>query len=257
EQEARMSAILERSYEAFIAIDGEGRITDWNKQAEHTFGWSNEEVCGLQLSQVIIPPTYREAYTKGLQRLKEAGEGQLGNRSIEALALHRNGYEFPVELSVTPIRIASSLSICAFLRDITDRRRLIDELALARDRAQAASRSKSQFVANISHEIRTPMNGIIGMSTILLKTSLNKKQFEHVNTIRDAANSLLTIINDILDLSKIEAEKVELESIAFAPTGLVERVGELLASQAESKGLLLMTFVAPQVPAELHGDPER
>src|SRR5262249_31387659 len=115
EQEARMSAILERSYEAFIAIDGEGRITDWNKQAEHTFGWSNEEVCGLQLSQVIIPPTYREAYTKGLQRLKEAGEGQLGNRSIEALALHRNGYEFPVELSVTPIRIASSLSICAFL----------------------------------------------------------------------------------------------------------------------------------------------
>src|SRR5262249_32934425 len=137
------------------------------------------------------------------------------------------------------------------MRDITERRKLIEDLAQARDKAQEVSRLKSQFLANMSHEIRTPMNGIIGMSNILLKTNLSANQLNYVHTIRDAGKSLLAVINDILDLSKIEAEKIEFELVPFDLTTLVESVAELLAAQASTKGLLLMTFVSPQVPALL------
>jgi len=256
-QELRTSLILQRTHEAFIAIDQEGCITDWNSQAEKTFGWTELEAIGSLLTDTIIPPSYREAHKQGLARYLKTGQGQIINRTIEVPALHKDGREFPVELSVTPIEIGETLSFCAFLRDITERKRLIGELGLARDKAQESSRLKSQFVANISHEIRTPMNGIIGMSNILLKTSLSSVQRDYVNTIRDAGKSLLRVINDILDLSKIEAERIELESIDFDLTQLTESVGELLSAQAQNNGLALLTFVAPQLPEILNGDPER
>ena len=255
--EERTETILERAYEAFVAINESGQITDWNKQAENIFGWSKYEVIGQKLSEVIIPEAMRTAHEAGIRRFLQTGEGAILNRSIQVSALHRSGHEFPVELSVTPVKLGEGWSFCAFLRDITERTRLIEELALTRDKAQEASRLKSQFVANMSHEIRTPMNGIIGMSNILLKTALDGKQFECASAIHDAGKSLLNIINGILDLSKIEAEKVELEYRPFAALELIEGVGELLAPQAKAKNLSLVTFVDPEIPGELIGDRER
>jgi len=145
----------------------------------------------------------------------------------------------------------------ALLRDSNQREQLILELASARDEAHKACRLKSQFVANMSHEVRTPMNGIIGMSNILLKTELTRKQFEYVHTIRTASMSLLKIINDVLDLSKIEADRIEIEAMPFEPVELLESISELLESQARSKGLSLITCVDAHVPTALIGDPER
>jgi two-component system, sensor histidine kinase and response regulator len=140
---------------------------------------------------------------------------------------------------------------------VTELALLNSELGNARDQAQAASKFKSEFVANMSHEVRTPMNGIIGMCNILLKTKLEEQQRVYASAIKDAGIALLTVINDILDFSKIEAGRIELELSDFDPVRVVEGTCEILAAQARAKQLSLMSFVDPNMPERLRGDPER
>jgi len=154
--------------------------------------------------------------------------------------------------------------VYAAARDVTERktaeesmRRYAQELEVARKRAEAATVAKGEFLANMSHEIRTPMNAIIGMTDLALQTKLNLQQREYIQTARESAEALLTIINDILDVSKIEARRLTLDRVPFVVRDTIEDSVKLFAPRADQKGLELSCRIAPDVPAAVIGDPGR
>ena len=251
------SQVLETSYDAFIALDEGGAITEWNAQAGVLFGWPRDEVLGRDLADLLIPEAGREAHRRGIERFVTTGEERVLGRRRELMVRHREGYEFLVEVTIAAIQTPDGYSFNAFLRDITELRAVQEELGQARDAALQASRMKSMFVANVSHEIRTPMNGVIGMTELLLDTDLDARQREFAQTISSSGEALLAIIDDILDLSKIEAGKLDLDATDFDLRDAIERACGMLAARAHERDLELVVVIGPEVPALVHGDRAR
>ncbi|HEY5315044.1 MAG TPA: response regulator, partial [Pirellulales bacterium] len=255
--EERARNIINAAYDAFVAMSADGQIVDWNPQAEVAFGWSRAEVIGRQLSETIVPPQYREAHNRGLAHFLATGEAPLLNQRIEITAMHRDGHELPVELTISALRVQSAWLFGAFIHDITARKQIDAELHRAKEAAEAANRAKSEFLANMSHEIRTPLNGVLGMTELALDTELSDEQREYLELAKTSADYLLAVINDILDFSKIEAGKLDLETIDFDLRDLMDDAVTSLALRAHKKELELLSHVAPDVPAGLAGDPMR
>jgi two-component system sensor histidine kinase/response regulator len=253
----RYRQIVETSLDAFIESDANGVITDWNAQAEATFGWSRSEAIGLSLYQTMVPKRYRQERKKIVAELLASGEVSRMRNRFETRRLRRDGGEFPVELSISVIRAGKTPRFATFARDITDRKRFEQESITAKEAAEAGSRAKSEFLANMSHEIRTPLNGVIGMTDLALETVLTAEQREYLETVKMSADSLLTVINDILDFSKIEAGKVDLEVEDFNLRDTLEATLKTLALRADEKGLELMCEIAPTVPEIVRGDSNR
>ncbi len=255
--EERTRSILAAANDAFVGMDENGLITDWNRSAETTFGWSHAEAVGRSLAETIVPPPFREARAEGLRRLLAGGDGPVIGRRLELTALRRDGQEFPAELSIWHIATGKKHLFNAFVQDISERKSTEQALAVARDQAMEASRMKSQFLATMSHEIRTPMNGVIGLAELLLGTDLRPEQRSYADGLRGAGEALLAVINDILDFSKIEAGKLVLEEMSFEPRHMVDEAMRLMAAAAHGKGLELVVAYSPDLPTALIGDPGR
>jgi two-component system, sensor histidine kinase and response regulator len=255
--EERRRLILDNAHDAFVAMSADGLIVEWNRQAEITFGWPRAEAVGRVLSETIIPPQLREAHTRGLARFLSTGEGPLLNRVIEVQALRRDGGEFPAEIGIAPVRLGEQYLFVAFIRDVTERKRAEEELRRAKEVAEAANRAKDEFLANVSHEIRTPMNAILGMTDLALDTLLTEDQRQYLTTVKSAADSLLGIINDILDFAKIEAGRLELDPADFSLSSVLGSTLRTLSVRAHKKGLELVCQQRPGVPDALIGDAGR
>jgi len=257
ESEQRKSAILETALDCIVSIDHEGKIVDFNATAERTFGFKADEVKGRDLADVIVPPDLRAAHRAGLARYIQTRKSDMLGKRIEVPGLRRDGTTIPVEVAIASVDIAGKPFFVATLRDIGDRKATERELREAKEIAEAASQSKSQFLAIMSHEIRTPMNGILGMARLMLDTKLDARQRDNISTMVESAEALLTVLNDILDFTKLEAGKLDLVSRDFDLRGLVESVASLQGSRARAKGLELNTNVASDIPRYFRADPDR
>jgi PAS domain S-box-containing protein len=250
DSESRARLLIDTAPDAFIGVDSRGVIITWNSQAERTFGWTRAEAIGRNLVETIIPPAFREAHLKGMERFHQTGEAPVVNQRLELLALHRAGHEFPVEITITsPMRVEGGYFFGAFLRNISDRRERDDQLRHAKDSAEAATRAKSEFLANMSHELRTPLNGVLGYAQLLQRDrSLNPSQRESLEAIAKGGAHLLDLINDVLDLSRIEAGRLDIEASTTDLAQMAIDLKYLVADAARRKGLLLGMAIAPDTP---------
>jgi len=243
--------------DAIFIVDMKGHILEANQVACGRLGYRREELTRLTVHDVDSP-AFRDQQHARLTELVEYGQSL-----FESVHVRKDGKELPVEISSCLFEYRAGLSILAVARDISDRkqaeaaaRRQARELERAKVEAEKASYAKSEFLANMSHEIRTPMNGILGMSALLLDTALSVEQRENVEVIQRSTSALLRIVNDVLDLSKIEAGKMELEPVCFDIVACVREVGELLAPQAQAKGLAFV-FDAHAPDCWVRGDAGR
>ena len=226
ESEARKAAILETAIDCIITIDHNGRIIEWNPAAERTFGHSRNDVMGLQISEVIIPPALRESHLNGLARYLTTGESLVLNQRIEVPAMRADGSQFPIEMAVSRISTHGEAQFTAYLRDITERKRNEAALTAAKEEAEQANAAKSEFLSRMSHELRTPLNSILGFSQVLRMDVMEEDHREMVGDIYDAGKHLLRMINEVLDISRIETGGL---SISVEPVHLGELAEETMA----------------------------
>jgi PAS domain S-box-containing protein len=256
ESAERTRAVVDNVVDGIMLSDASGFVVEFNRAAERIYGYTANEIIGRSSS--ILMPSNDTAYKTLLDDCtKHVLERAPGSVVRELTGMRKSGEPFEAEISVSPTPLNGQILFTTVVRDITQRKRAEQALIQASAAAEAASRAKSEFLANMSHEIRTPMNGVLGMTELMLETQLDPLQTDYAHTIRDSAKSLLTVVNDILDYSKVEAGKLELERIDMDLRDVVEDVARLIALQAHVKGLEVSAHVDPRLPDMVVGDPGR
>ncbi len=252
DQQFYTRSLIESILDALMTTDARGIITDVNREMEELTGCTRDELIGAPFQRFFTDP-------------ERAGEGirmvlrQRRVTNYELTIKNRNGGETEVSYNASTFydRDRRLLGVVAAARDISVGKRVERELELAKVLADSASRTKSEFLASMSHEIRTPMNAIVGIAELLAKTPLTEEQDKYVQIFRRAGDNLLSLINDILDLSKVEAALLEIEHTGFSLSELAERTIELVAPRAAERGLVLTCVIAANVPTDVIGDPMR
>ena len=247
-----LGATLDATGDGILVVDPDGRITSFNQRFVEMWRLPDEVVAsrddGAALSWVLGQLREPEEFLAKVELLYRHPEAE----SLDVLEFV-DGRVF--ERSSQPQRVGGEVvgRVWSF-HDITDRRQLESELAAALSQAQEASRLKSAFLATMSHEIRTPMNGVLGLTELLLDSSLDATQRRHLMALRESGQTLMALINDILDFSKIEAGKLDLEEVDFDLGHCLRSVSDMVASAARAKGLTLRLQVAGAAPSRVRGD---
>ncbi len=255
--EKKFKTITQSIQDAIIMMNDKGLISFVNRAGTMMFGYTKEEMLYTDLHELIAPPQYLLSFRRGFEAFRNTGKGLLVGRTLEIEARRKNGSKFPVELSISATKMNDSWYAIGIIRDITERRRAEKDIVEASEAAENASRTKSEFLTNMSHEIRTPLNTIIGATGLLSETNLDNEQMKLVEMMHSSGESLLALINDILDISRIEAGKITLEEIFFNLNDLVKKICDTLSVRSSQKNLEMTYEIKPGVPDFLVGDPNR
>ena len=241
ENEQRFRLAVDASPNGLLMVNAEGTILLVNDRVEELFGYAAGELDG-QCVDVLLPERLREQHPAQRAAFFAAPERRAMGGGRYLPARRKDGTEFPVEVGLNPIRIPEEQAALVSIVDVTVRKRLDDALTAKQAAAEAANRAKSEFLANMSHELRTPLNSIIGFSNVLLKNKhghLGSGDLRYLTRVRDNGLHLLGLINEILDLSRIEVGQLELHLASVDPVHLVRATVEELQGDAAERGLFL------------------
>jgi PAS domain S-box-containing protein len=241
DQARRADIVLETFVDGIVTIDANGIVHSFNPGAERIFGYVPAEVIGQNV-KMLMPEPYKARHDAYLSAYLTTGEAKIIGRGRELVGLNKNGTKFPMELGISEMKIDDVTMFTGIVRDITEKQQFLYQIESARAIAEKANLAKSEFLSSMSHELRTPMNSVLGFSQILLTDPdhpLTDDQMESVHQISNAGKHLLELINDVLDLSRIEAGKVELKIENLSLKDLLSDCYHLMSPQSKTAGLTL------------------
>ncbi|MFH1359665.1 MAG: PAS domain S-box protein [Candidatus Omnitrophota bacterium] len=252
DSEQKIRVILDNSAVAITLLDDKERIISWNKFTEQLLGMTKKDLYLRPVSTLYPQEEWQKIRSENIRKIGS-------KHHLETKVICKDNSVIDIELSVNVLRDSASKVVgsVGIMQDITEEKKAKEELIQAKIAAEEANNSKSLFLANVSHEVRTPLNAILGMVDMTLDTPLNDEQKENLITVKDASHNLLDLINDILDLSRIEAGKVRLEVVDFSLRDVIKNVCRGLHVLARNKGLDLEWQADDGVPDNLKGDPVR
>ena len=250
--------------DAIVLVDSNERIVNWNNAAVRIFGYSYNEAVGKKLHELVASPQLLNKAEDSFRKFVLTASKRTIGGNTEITAVRKDGSRFVAEISISTLKLKGDTHVVGVVRDVTERSEIHKKMLAAMktaeeamEAAEAANKAKSQFLANMSHEIRTPLNGIIGFLDLLSKTPLDELQDDYVKEMRIAASSLMGQINDLLDFSKIEVDRLKLEYINFCPRKAIEEIASLFTPRAYSKGIEIHALIDSRIPDTVKGDPGR
>ncbi|MEP3893842.1 MAG: ATP-binding protein [Litorimonas sp.] len=260
-KQQKFEATFSSSQDAIIIIDSIGTILEANHQSEEMFGFDRTEVIGQDIANLIIPDRYKKLHYHTLQHMNATANSEPSNFRTEIEAKRIDGQEFMSELSISRSNALEENSsddiYVAYVRDITAAKLAERALRTAKEAAEQANKAKSTFLANMSHEIRTPMNGVLGILDVLQRSNLTEQQLEYTKIIEKSGNTLLKILSDILDLSKIESGQKCIHAEPCNLRDIIQNTVDLFDASAVEKGLELKLNFHTALPISFKTDGNR